>query len=183
MTDLTPDQFAAQFVDAFTESAFRLELRDRYVAANEAGPLRAFLAGETPDPAWREPWKRLVGTARAAGKSMARVHVVTEPLSAYLRFELTCAYPANVDAGEDVRILPGGVARTLGLPDQDYWLFDGRRAAVMAYDDDGNWLSVRIIDDPDEVAVYSDGRDAAIRRALPLTTYLSKYQLEHQGAA
>ena len=36
---------------------------------------------------------------------MQRVHVVSEPLTDYLRFEIT-GYRLNVEAGEDVRILP-----------------------------------------------------------------------------
>ena len=35
---------------------------------------------------------------------MQRVHVVTEPLSDYIRFELT-GYAPNVEAGEDVRVI------------------------------------------------------------------------------
>ncbi len=178
MVDLSPDQFAARFAEAFTDTAFRLELRDHYVAPNEVEPLRVFLAGETPDPAWREPWKRFVRAATAAGRHLARVHVVTEPLSDYLRFELICAYPANVEAGEDVRILPRRVAATFDLPERDYWLFDDRRTAVMAYDDAGNWLSVHILDDPDQVAPYRRGRDVAMGHALPLATYLSRHQSE-----
>ena len=183
MAELSPDQFAARFAEQFTETAFRLELRDDYLAPNEAEPLRVFLAGHTPDPAWREPWKRFVRSALAAGKSLARVHVVTEPLSDYLNFELTCAYPANVEAGEDVRILPRHLAALLDLPERDYWLLDDRRAALMAYDDVGTWRSVHILDDPDQVAPYRRGRDFATRHALPLAAYLSQHRPRQQGAA
>jgi hypothetical protein len=105
MTQPSPEQFASSFPAMFERSAFRYEGLTSYVAANEAEPYRRFLAGQPQDPAWREPWRRLVREARIAGKTMARVHAVSEPLSRYLQFELTCAYPANVKAGEQVRIL------------------------------------------------------------------------------
>ncbi|MGH3937593.1 MAG: DUF6879 family protein [Pseudonocardiaceae bacterium] len=43
-----------------------------------------------------------------AGKAVQRVQVVLEPLTDYLRFELTWGYEPNVAAGEDVRIIPVG---------------------------------------------------------------------------
>jgi hypothetical protein len=174
MESLTPDQFAADFGDSFTRSAFRLELLDYYVAPNEVEPFRSFLAGEPPDWAWREPWKRFVRQARAAGRTMARVHVLSEPLSDYLRFELTAVYPANVDAGEDVRVLPASAAEGLELPGRDYWLLDSERVAAMTYDEAGNWLSVELTDAPDVVAYHCQARDAAMAHAIPLTTYLAE---------
>jgi hypothetical protein len=179
---MTPDQFAAGFAGAFTRSTFRLEMLDYYIAANEAEPFRRFLASEPRDDAWREPWKRLVRTALLEGKRMERVHVVSEPLTEYMRFLLTWAYPANVDAGEDVRVLPKTVADTLDLPDHDYWLLDSRRVAVMGYDDDGNWLTVDLVDDPESVVWHIRGRDLALRHSIPLLTYLEEIPREARAS-
>lgn len=174
MTRISPAELAAGFPARFARSAYRLELLDHYVADNEILPYRQFLAGQMPDPAWREPWKRLVREALAAGKTMARVHVVTEPLSVYLRFMLACVYPANVEAGEDVRILPRSAAARLDLPARDYWLFDDREAAVMAYDDEGNWLHADLVDDRDTIADLCRARDRALQQAIPLAAYTTQ---------
>jgi hypothetical protein len=171
---MSPEEFAEGFGGFFDREAYRLELLDAYVAPNEDAPLRRFLSGEMPDPAWREPWKRFVRKARAAGKQMARVHVVTEPLTPYLRFELECAYPANVEAGEAVLILERPVAGSLDLPSRDYWLFDSAQAALMDYDSAGNWLNVEIADDPATIAFLCRARDLALAHAIPLNTYLIK---------
>jgi hypothetical protein len=170
MTRLSATEFGSQFADLFEHSAFRLELLDYYVADNEREPFVRFLAGQPQDLRWRDPWKGLVTAARQMGKRMEMVHVVTEPLPDYLRFELTCAYPTNVQAGEDVRILPRDRAATLDLPDHDYWLFDSRRAGRMTYD--GNLLRIDLVDDPDVIVRYCYGRDIALHYALPLMTYL-----------
>lgn len=175
---LSPAQLSERFGDLFAESTFRLELLDYYVADNEVEPLRRFRAGKSPDPAWREPWKRLVREALASGRRMERVHVVTEPLSEYLRFELTCAYPANVEAGEDVRVLPRRVTSGLDLPDRDYWLFDSRTAGLMSYDAAGNFLDIELTDDPDVVGRCIEGRDIAMRHAVPLLTYVTTEKIE-----
>jgi hypothetical protein len=102
---------------------------------------------------------------------MQRVHVVTEPLSDYLRFELTRAYPTNVLAGEDIRILTRDSASNLDLPDQDYWLFDSRRVGRMVYDSAGNLLRIELVNDRDLIAHYRRGRDIALEHAVPLLDY------------
>jgi hypothetical protein len=173
MTHQTPAEFGAAFDSLFRRLAFRLELLDRYVAANEAEPFRRFLAGEPQDPLWREPWKEFVRTALRDGKRMARVHVVDEPLSEYLEFQLTCAYPANVAAGEDVRILRRQAWPHLRLPDHDYWLFDDHEAAVMIYDEDGSFLGADTTSDPETIARYRQERDRLMQHSVPLTDYLT----------
>jgi hypothetical protein len=178
MAVLAPDEFSAQFNASFAHSAFRLEQLDYYVAPNETEPYERFLSGQAPDAAWREPWKRFVRNARSTGRQMSRVHILTEPLTDYAMFELTCSYPANVDAGEDVLILPRSRAGGLDLPEQDFWLFDSARAAVMSYDDAGNWLDVRIVDDRPTVGLYCRARDMALARATPLHDFLE--QIDHR---
>jgi len=173
VTVLSADEFGRRFAELFEHSAFRLELLDYYVAANEEEPFNRFQAGQPQDLRWREPWKTLVTGAKQAGKRMERVHVVTEPLTDYLWFELTCAYPSNVQAGEDVRILPRNHATSLDLPDHDYWLFDSRRAGRMIYDSDGGLLQIELVDAPDTIVRYCYGRDVALHHAVPLTTYVT----------
>lgn len=172
MTTLSAEEFGGRFAGLFEHSAFRLELLDYYVADNEREPFGRFRAGQPQDPRWREPWKELVTAARQSGKRMERVHVVTEPLPDYLRFELTCAYPTNVQAGEDVRILPRDRAATLDLPDHDYWLFDSQRAGRMTYDSDGTLLRIELVDALGAIVRYCHGRDVALHHAVPLVTYL-----------
>lgn len=173
MTRLTPQEFGTAFDSLFRRSAFRLELLDRYVAANEAEPFRRFRSGIPQDPSWREPWARFVRASVRDGKQMERVHVVGEPLSDYLQFELTCAYPANVAAGEDVRIFPLDEYPLHTYPLRDFWLFDDAAAVVMDYDDDGNFLGADVTTAPVRIARYAAVRDFIVPRAVPLADYLT----------
>jgi hypothetical protein len=172
--ELSVEEFARRFTGLFEHRAFRLELRDQYVAPNEEEPFRRFLAGRPQDLSWRQPWKDLVTAAISAGKRMERVHVVSEPWTDYIRFELTCVYPSNVAAGEDVRILPRAQASGLDLAGADFWLLDSRRAALMEYDSDGRWRSVDLLDDPETVVRCCFRRDVALRHALPLDQYVTR---------
>jgi hypothetical protein len=182
MTQQTPEEFGAAFDSKFRRSAFRLELLDRYVAADETEPLRRFHSGEPQDPSWREPWAQYVRAALRDGKQMARVHVVDEPLSEYLEFELTCGYPASVAAGEDVRILPRHPWPShLWLPDRDFWLFDDREAVVMIYDEAGNFIGAETTSDLAQVERYRQAQIHLMQDSMPLADYLASLEMNERA--
>ena len=84
---MSPGEFDARFTGLSSQECFRLELLDCY--DNDSPVTRArvqrFLVGEADDPCYREAWDALLEDARAVGKAMSRVHVVTEPLSDYAK--------------------------------------------------------------------------------------------------
>jgi hypothetical protein len=101
---------------------------------------------------------------------MSRVHVVAEPLSDYLRYELNC-YESSVAAGEDIRILPADLAA--GLPSFDYWLFDDHRVAVQHYGERGAWLGASLVTDRAFVESCRRWRDVALSSATSLDAYMA----------
>jgi hypothetical protein len=78
--------------------------------------------------------------------------------------------PANIDAGEDMRILTQRRARELGMPGYDFCLFDGRTGARMNFGDH-SMTGAEIIEDADSVARHRAWRDAAQQHAVSLETY------------
>jgi hypothetical protein len=172
---LTPAKIDAGFADGslFARSAYRLETLDWYTSPATEARLARFLAGEAVTPAEREGWLSMLRRDRAAGKTIARVHVIAEPLTDYLRYELAC-YESSAAAGEDIRILPAGAAAGLDLPDFDYWLFDDLRAAVQYYGARGAWLRAELVTDTAFIASCRRWRDAAMSAALPLHAYMAE---------
>lgn len=170
-----PAEFDARFGDGtlFARSAYRLETLNEYDSPETRIRVARFLAGEPDLPQIRAYWDQVISEARQAGKIMQRVHVVSEPLTDYLRFELAC-YEFSVEAGEDIRILPATATADLDLPSFDYWLFDEQRAAVMYYGRRGTWLRTEIVTDPEFIADCREWRDAALSRAIPLSNYLGE---------
>ncbi len=171
---LTPDEIDRRFADRalFQASAYRLELLDWYTTPATEARLARFLAGEQVTASERERWLSMLRAGAADGQSMSRVHVVAEPLTDYLTYELAC-YETSADAGEDIRILPAEVASGLDLPDFDYWLFDDSRAAVMRYGERGAGQGAEVITEPQFVAQCRRWRDSAMSHAIPLNTYLA----------
>jgi hypothetical protein len=161
----------------FERSAFRLETLQSYGSSGEDTAFAAFLAGQPyVRPPGKERWLGNIARARAIGATMSRVHIVREPLTDYLRFELTWAYAPNVAAGEDVRILP--LARDEawpgGLPEEhDFWLIDDRLYDMeYANDEARSWIGVHPVDDPEQTLQARQWRDRALEMAMPWRTYI-----------
>jgi hypothetical protein len=174
------DEFDRLF-ECFRYTTFRLETLQRYTMPYEDEPLHRFLAGE---PKSRELdrkgdwWRQLIVGARTSRKLMQRVHVVVEPLSDYMRYELAWPYLDNIAAGEDIRIIP---IHAEEWPDDlpgygyDYWLFDSKSLAVLHYDHEGRFIAVDLIDEPSYIVQANAWRDAALHRAISYEEYMSAH--------
>jgi hypothetical protein len=161
---LVGDDFNRLF-HAFKYTAFRLEVRDRYDASYENESLRKFLAGEPDDLPWMQDWLTMIQEATRGGRRFSRVRVVSLPLTDYSRFGVWCAQFTG-RAGEDIRYLTREQARTDGLPDHDYWLFDSRELVRMHFDTSDRFLGGEVVDAAAEVVMHNYWRDAAWHRAL-----------------
>lgn len=155
---------------------FRLETLQSYGNSGEDPALAAFLAGQPHliTPAKRA-WTALVRERTAAGCVMQRVHVVTEPITDYLRFELTWGYQPNVEAGEDIGIIPVTVGQLWPpeLPElTDFWLFDLSVLYALRYDWHGAWLATEEVTDPVTIEQAGVWREAALQHAVPWRSYI-----------
>jgi hypothetical protein len=165
---LSGDDMGALFRD-FKRSAFRMETQQVYTMPNEQDNLRRFLAGEPQPESHNASWKDTVRQNIAAGKTMQRLKVVRGPFTDYTRFLFAWAIPANVEAGEDYRILDL-TDRSLDLPDQDFWLFDETTVALLNFNEDGT-LRNRELADLSELEKYFHWRDLALAESVPFLEY------------
>ncbi|MEX3101476.1 MULTISPECIES: DUF6879 family protein [unclassified Streptomyces] len=160
------------FFSSFEREAFRLETLDDYSQSGGVEAYRAFLAGEEQPESYRvADWLTTVGNATRAGKRVYRVHVLSRPLTDYLRFELSWGYRRNMSAGEEFFILD-----TTGsgspIPDApDFWLFDDQVLGVMAYDEAGKYLGSDIVEEEARLAEFREYRDTALAHAVPFVEW------------
>ena len=147
-----------------------------YSVAYEDESLRRFLDGEDlVVDAGMEEWLDIVRCSRCwkAHGTSARGG---EPLSDYMRYELTWWYPANVAAGKTIRIIPVRKGQwPAGLPKHDFWLYDSNRVGILHYDPAGHLYRGELVHDPVEVVRHNAWRDVAMHQAIPWSEYLSKY--------
>jgi hypothetical protein len=167
---LIDEKRLADYFTNFKATAFRLETLPVYRVPAEEEYFSRFLSGGDFPEDWKDnPWVR--GIVQS-GRSMQRVHVVTPPLSDYLKFQLSWGYPGNVVDGEDVRILDTSQVELPDLPDHDYWLFDESTVLRMNYADDGTFLGAEHLTDG-SVAEYLAYRDRAVGVSVPYAEYWS----------
>ncbi|MBT8227474.1 MAG: hypothetical protein KJO75_18530 [Dactylosporangium sp.] len=138
--------------------------------AEEEDEFRQFLAGKKPPKDSHYPWLDRVARFRATGRSIQRVHIVTKPLSSYLRYEFDWAYVFNVRAGEDIRILDLTGRENPGLPNEDFWIFDECRVVRMMYRPDGTQIGRELLDNPN-TEMYLRYRDLALAEAVGFEEY------------
>jgi hypothetical protein len=177
---LIDDEFDRLF-EHFEHTAFRLETLQHYTVPSEEKLLYSFLSGD-PKPAELDQryawWHQLIAEAVSNGKRMERVHVVVEPLSDYMRFELLWGYLGNVTAGERIGVIPvEGDKWPRELPGygHDYWLLDSRILAALHYDHEGRFVAVDLIDNPAQIVQANAWRDAALHRSISCEQYISRH--------
>jgi hypothetical protein len=154
-------------------SAVHLELRDSYGIDEENAEFAKWRGGwrPSPDPAeWWNDFHTWVRDATARGVAFRRLRIVSEPVSAYIRYEHACTYQ-NVAAGESVRWLPRRRASDLALPGNDFWLFDGRVVMWNHFTGDGASAGPEVDERPRAARFCATAFDAAWERATPHEAY------------
>ena len=172
---LSSPEFGGLFAKV-TKSWFRLETLQHYDVSGEQEQFDAFQAGESTmpyDPA-DEDWSAMISAHVAAGRTLQRVHVVTEPLTAYVQYEVTWGYRPALSAGEDIRVIPcRGDEWPEGVPTgHDFWLLDDE-LWVMTYDSDGRPTYADHITDEQAVRQHLRWRDAALGLSIPVDEYIA----------
>lgn len=178
---LTLDDLDPIFDAHYTRTAFRLEVLPQYGVASDGTDVARYLAGEPdPTPERKNPWLDELRAEKAAGKYRHRVHVLTRPLTGYLRYECEWGYVPNVAAGETVRILDL-TSRTApaGLIDEEFWLLDDDTVVVMHYNADGEFLGADLAND---VGRYVRARDVAVAASEDFTTWWAAHPEEHRDS-
>jgi hypothetical protein len=155
---------------AAERSAWHMELRDSYVPDDP--DWLDWQAGDRFDPAERwASWSGLVRETVARGVGVRRLRIVSEPVSAYVRFEYDVTAAHNMAAGEDVRWLPRHKSAGALVPPADFWLFDERIVLWNHFAGDGSWVGEEQSDDEVLAMLCRTSFDAAWQRAIPHSEY------------
>jgi hypothetical protein len=168
----------------FTRTLFRLETLTAYEVPLEGSDFARYLAGEPgPTPERRERWLDRLSDEVSRGLLRRRVHVVTLPLSDYLRFECEWSYALN--PYEDIRI----VELTAQRPDLhrlvqeaggDYYLIDDKHIVRLYYTTENQPLGAQADSSPDVVAAYRHIADVLWSGAEPFEQWWAAHPQFHR---
>jgi hypothetical protein len=147
-------------------SAVHLEMRDVYYGNDEYEAWKRGTQVDWDDRAsWWSEFNQQVADAVARGVIVRRARVVSEPVSDYIRWEHYVTH-ANLAAGEQVRWLPRRQATDLGLPGNDYWIFDGSLLRIGYFSGDGDLVGHELSEDPGVIRHCADAFEAVWERAI-----------------
>ncbi|MGL5809582.1 MAG: DUF6879 family protein [Nocardioides sp.] len=149
MADITHEQFQG-LTASIEHSAVHLETRDAYGTEIELPHLAKWAAGEPDDLDWLQDWCDTVRGHVAAGRTVRRVKIVSEPLSDYQRWAHSVFQPM-VDAGEDVRWVPRRGVSSILIPGNDYYVLDDELVLFLHYAGSGLSTAFTTSTDPADV--------------------------------
>lgn len=172
---LAPTQDFAAALHGYTCSYFHLETLQAYRGSGEDAWIEAFERGDPgpPNDPEQDEWETILRGHRDAGHLMRRVHVIVEPLTEYLRFELAWMYALNAACGEQIGIVDATRSWPVDVPRQDFHLFDDKVLFTANYAPDGTWRGVARVTDPRNIEAACGARDAALHHAQPWETFIA----------
>lgn len=169
MASITEEQFA-ELLTSFEREAVHLEMRDAYGTAVELPHMAKWAAGEHDDLAWLQGWCDTLRGHVAAGRSVRRARIVSEPLNDYQRWSHSIAGPM-VDAGEDIRWVPRRLVSSVALPGNDFYLFDDRVIVFLMYAGSGLATDRVVSTEPADITLCRSAFEAVWRLSVPHREY------------
>jgi hypothetical protein len=156
------------------KSAFRLELLDLYTVPEEEPYFKNYLSSPSIAPPldFNSDWKSMLEDANNRGVEYSRARVVRQPVTDYLKFEISWGYSESIKLGEDIRaiITDGIVSFNTEVPFlKDFWLFDDEHCFIIEYDYIGKFLGVRRIP-PMYTQLYVQLKEEAISKSTRIET-------------
>ncbi|MFE4590180.1 DUF6879 family protein [Streptomyces laurentii] len=156
--------------DEIEEEAWRLETLPQYLVPQEAREFAAFREGRPLPPYTHSSYMDRVSRQHAEGKRTGRVHIVTRPLSAYLRFEFSRYYEVHVQVGDDIRILDVTDRANPLEGVRDFWMFDRRDVVLMHYEEDGTQINREVFEG--DASPFLAYQRIAIAESVPFEEYV-----------
>lgn len=154
----------------FTETKeewFKVEVLQDYTPEDDGPSLEAWLAGdrkkalelmakEASQASWTKQFQESPARKR-------RFHIVEEPYTAYLQWEIEWYKHVNIPlASEEVFLVPKKNIRHLDIPAGDFKIFDGKRVVVNHYTAQGLVESMDFYEAGDDISHF-----LALREELP----------------
>ncbi len=159
-----------RLLTGFEQEAIHLETRDAYGTAIELPYMAKWAAGEPDDLHWLNDWCATLREHVKAGKSVRRARIVSEPLSDYQRWSHSIAHPM-VDAGEDIRWVPRRMVSSIGLPGNDFYLFDDRLVVFLHYAGNGFETGKTTSIDPVDMVLCRSAFETVWELSIPHRDY------------
>jgi hypothetical protein len=153
---------------------FKAEVLQDYSAIDDSPSLRAWADGDTglarqlaatdaDIAAWRN-------RCLESPADITRVHLITEPLTTYLEWEIELIYKGSLlrYGAEDVRLFRSEEVSQMHIPDGDFWIFDDRQVLEWIYDAAGFVAGGKLWADGEDVTYFLQLKQQLLVNADPV---------------
>jgi hypothetical protein len=155
------DELWGRFWREMSLEWFKIEILQDYTGEDDGPSLQAWLNGDKKrsiellktdeDPEFTADCRQKI----AQGVELCRFHIVDEPLSAYMEWEMNYYKHVSMPLrGEQVFIVRRRDLNMPGLPGGDLMIFDKRRAIVNTYDQNGLMIRADFYDEHDDISHF-----------------------------
>lgn len=162
---------------------YRVQTLTCYGVPSDDQDYLGYLNG-APEPTsrHREAWFAELEEDAAAGRVRRNLHVVTTPLTDYLRYAFEWGYAYNVQHGQDVRILDltENPAGSVLLRTGDYWVLERQHVVLCRYDQEGKPLGTVAVEAAG-AAGYIAAAEMAWELAAPFTDWWAAHPCFHRA--
>ncbi len=175
--DLEPalEKFETLFAAA-QRTMFKAEVLQDYSAVDHSPSLLAWLGGNTAlarslgesdrdTTAWRQQCLN-------SPAAITRVHVVDEPLTPYLEWEIAVIYGDSLvpSGAETVYLAPSQKLPDITLPAGDFWIFDDEQVLQWSYQaETGELASARVWGKGDDITPFLELREKFLAASTPVS--------------
>jgi len=169
------DELWDKFWGEMSREWFKIEVLQDYTGEDDGPSLRAWLSGDQKrglellktdeDPEFTRDCRQKI----AEGVQLFRIHIVEEPLSPYMEWELNYYKHVSIPLrGEQVFVIGKVDLAGLNLPAGDLMIFDKRRAIVNSYDQNGLMTQANFYDEHDDISHFLELRKVLKKYAKPV---------------
>lgn len=179
-------EFNELFNDLFyglKKEFFHLELLDSYEIDPEDESHESFVQfkkGNVVIPEWLNADFKDSETLREKDIREIRLHIVSLPLSDYLRWEIATSYRPFIEHGVDVFLISRNEFDQYALTIvDDFVVIDDESVVVIKYDEQGRWLGYEGPATEDTVVNSMVSlKNYLLSKALPLEEFLKSHNIE-----
>lgn len=169
------DKLFDKYWDEMKKEWFKIEVLQDYSGEDDGPSLQQWLKGDKQssielmkaeaNPEWVESCRQKI----KGGVKLIRVHIVDEPPTPYVEWELEHYKYVNIaQCGEQVLLVRKSDVDNLQIPMGDIMIFDDQKAVVNEYDSSGRMTSQTFYDENDDISTCLTLKEQLLNVAKPL---------------
>jgi hypothetical protein len=164
-----------KYWDEMSHVWFKVEVLQDYAGEDDGPSLQSWIKGdkqtsiafmkEDASPEWVQSCQEKLRN----DVKLIRLHLVEEPYSPYLEWELEYYKNVNIPkCGEQVFLVKKSAVSNLQIPKGDMMIFDDQIVVVNGYNDGGRMISQNFYDQTDNISSFLNLKQQLLRLAKPL---------------